>query len=86
MKTKAEILDEFGCPTPDFTKNVTMYYPAIHSAMEEYAQQQAQEFAEWGLQYTFDAKSRKWQHYDLSEPQFTTSELYAKFQEESWQK
>ena len=40
MKTKEEILNEFGCPDIPFDENVTMYYPAILSAMEEYAQQQ----------------------------------------------
>ena len=40
MKTKEEILIEFGCPNVPFDENVTMYYPAILSAMEEYAQQQ----------------------------------------------
>ena len=37
MKTKEEILIEFGCPNVPFDENVTMYYPAILSAMEEYA-------------------------------------------------
>lgn len=36
MKTKEEILNEFGCPDIPFDENVTMYYPAILSAMEEY--------------------------------------------------
>jgi len=40
MKTKEEILDEYGCPSIPFDENVTMYYPAILEAMEEYAQQQ----------------------------------------------
>lgn len=35
-KTAAEILTEFGCPDVPFDENVTMYYPAILSAMEEY--------------------------------------------------
>lgn len=35
MKTHHEILTEFGCPTIPFDENVTMYYPAIISAMEE---------------------------------------------------
>jgi hypothetical protein len=37
MKTAEEILIEFGCPDVTFDENVTMYYPAILSAMEEYA-------------------------------------------------
>lgn len=37
MKTVEEILIEFGCPNVPFDENVTMYYPAILSAMEEYA-------------------------------------------------
>lgn len=39
MKTKEDILIEFGCPEVQFDEDVTMYYPAILSAMEEYAQQ-----------------------------------------------
>jgi len=41
MKSKEEILREFGCPEIPFNENVTMYYPAILSAMDEYASQQA---------------------------------------------
>jgi hypothetical protein len=37
MKSKPEILTEFGCPDIPFDENVTMYYPAILSAMDEYA-------------------------------------------------
>ena len=44
MKTKAEILEEFGCPTPDYTETVTMFYPSINEAMDECAKQQAQDF------------------------------------------
>jgi len=39
MKTPHEILTEFGCPDISFDENVTMYYPAIISAMHEYADQ-----------------------------------------------
>ena len=39
MKTKEEILIEFGCPEVPFDENVTMCYPAILSAMDEYAAQ-----------------------------------------------
>lgn len=38
-KSKEEILTEFGCPQIPFDENVTMYYPAILSAMDEYAEQ-----------------------------------------------
>ena len=44
MKTKEEILNEFGCPPIPFDENVTMYYPAILSAMDEYASQFRQEW------------------------------------------
>lgn len=47
MKTKKEILIEFGCPDVPFDENVTMYYPAILSAMEEYANQQVQLANRW---------------------------------------
>ncbi len=40
--TKEEILDEYGCPDIPFDEKVTMYYPAILEAMEEYAKQQIQ--------------------------------------------
>tara|TARA_R110002167_G_scaffold331706_1_gene538423 strand:- start:69360 stop:69608 length:249 start_codon:yes stop_codon:yes gene_type:complete len=40
MKTKEEILTEYGCPEIPFDENVTMFYPAILEAMEEYTQQQ----------------------------------------------
>lgn len=43
MKTKEEILSEFGCPDIPFDENVTMYYPAILSAMDEYAESKAKE-------------------------------------------
>jgi hypothetical protein len=39
MKSKEEILEDFGCPIIPFDENVTMYYPAIISAMDEYADQ-----------------------------------------------
>jgi hypothetical protein len=39
MKTKEEILTEFGCPEIPFNEEVTMFYPAILSAMDEYAAQ-----------------------------------------------
>lgn len=44
MKTKEEILNEFGCPPIPFDENVTVYYPAILSAMDEYASQFRQEW------------------------------------------
>ena len=40
MKTKEEILNENGCIDIPFDQYVTVYYPAILNAMEEYAQQQ----------------------------------------------
>lgn len=47
MKTAAEILIEFGCPDVPFDENVTMYYPAILSAMEEYANARVDEAIRW---------------------------------------
>jgi len=44
MKTKEEILKELGCSEIPFDENVTMFYPAILSAMEEYASQFQQEW------------------------------------------
>ena len=67
MKTKEEILSEFGCPDIPFDENVTMYYPAILSAMDEYAESKAKEAwnaaidAAAGLSdVTFDEGSRMW--------------------------
>ncbi len=39
MKTAQEILNEYGCPDIPFDERVTMYYPAIINAMQEYAAQ-----------------------------------------------
>jgi len=39
MKTKTQILMEFGGPESSFDGDVSMYYPAILCAMEEYAEQ-----------------------------------------------
>ncbi len=39
IKTKEEILDDLGVGEIPFSEMVTMYYPAILSAMEEYAKQ-----------------------------------------------
>lgn len=36
-KTPEDILIEFGCPPIPYDEYVKMYYPAILSAMEEYA-------------------------------------------------
>jgi len=47
MKTAEEILIEFGCPDVTFDENVTMYYPAILSAMEEYANARVGEAMRW---------------------------------------
>jgi hypothetical protein len=47
MKTAKEILIEFGCPDVTFDENVTMYYPAILSAMEEYANARVGEAMRW---------------------------------------
>lgn len=41
MKSKEEILTEYGCSEIPFDENVTMYYPALLNAMDEYAQQEA---------------------------------------------
>lgn len=38
-KTVEEILQDYGCGTVPFDRYVKMYYPAIISAMEEYASQ-----------------------------------------------
>ena len=45
MKTKEEILDEYGCPSVPFDEQVAMNYYAILEAMEEYANQK-KEFLE----------------------------------------
>lgn len=42
-KSKEEILEDYGCPDIPFDENVTMYYPAIIEAMEEYKNQQLKE-------------------------------------------
>jgi len=47
MKTVEEVLIEFGCPDVSFDENVTMYYPAILSAMEEYANARVGEAMRW---------------------------------------
>jgi hypothetical protein len=39
MKTKEEILNEYGCPEIPFNENVEMFYSAILGAMEEYAKE-----------------------------------------------
>jgi len=39
MKTAQELLKEYGCPEIPFNENITMFYPAIINAMEEYANQ-----------------------------------------------
>lgn len=36
MSKNEEILNEYGCPEIPYDENVTMYYPSILSAMEEY--------------------------------------------------
>jgi coproporphyrinogen III oxidase len=90
MKTKSEILEDFGCPVPDFHENVTMFYPAIHSAMEEYAKQTAIEFAEWCetngfMFYTLMFKNGVkgvWFNMKENDEGYTTSELFAKFEAE----
>lgn len=84
MKTKAEILEEFGCPTPDYTETVTMFYPSINDAMDEYAQQRAQEFAEWINNNRWYAiledSGLRWR--DGGSQAYTTAELYDKFEAE----
>ncbi len=83
MKTKAEILEDFGCPTPDFHENVTMFYPAIHSAMDEYAQQTAMEFAEWLHNNCSALCGNLWELGKYPNSQAcTTAELFAKFEAE----
>jgi len=51
MKSKEEILIEFGCPEVSFDENVTMYYPAILSAMDEYAEQNMAEIINSKMPY-----------------------------------
>ena len=89
MKTKAEILEEFGCPTPDYTETVTMFYPSINDAMDEYAKQRAQEFAEWIDKngYYISVTTGLWVSVLGGDKhmQLTTAELYAKFEEERGQ-
>ena len=36
MNKAVEILNKYGCPEIPFDENVTMFYPAILNAMEEY--------------------------------------------------
>ena len=36
MNKAEEILNEYGCPEIPFDENVTMFYPSILSAMQEY--------------------------------------------------
>lgn len=47
MKTATEILDDYGCPEIPFNENITMLYPAIINAMEEYAKNLALDFVVW---------------------------------------
>ena len=75
MKTKSEILEDFGCPVPDFHENVTMYYPAIHSEMDEYAQQTAMDFAEWCIVHAWEIDYRE-------QKSHTISKLFSKFEAE----
>ena len=81
MKTKAEILEEFGCPTPDYTETVTMFYPSINDAMDEYAKQQAQEFAEWIAKHGFIFTRHGWWNGPMLIYN-TTPELYVIYEEE----
>ena len=46
LRTREQILEDFGCPVVPFDENVTMYYPAILSAMDEYRSQGEQEAME----------------------------------------
>lgn len=39
MRTKEEILSEYGCSEVPFNEEVMMFYPALLNAMEEYALQ-----------------------------------------------
>ena len=45
-KTKEEILQDFGAGEIPFSEEVTMYYPAILDAMEEYKDQECEELRE----------------------------------------
>jgi len=86
MKTKAEIL-ESHCPFKNVTGNTEYFTQDVINAMDEYAQQIAQEFAEWlvingkpvskfGLIDYWKLKSYQ------SKDKFTTSDLFAKFMAE----
>ena len=55
-----EILNNYGCPPIPFEENVTMYYPAILEAMEEYRQAGIREvlvkFNSWMCKNQFDGR------------------------------
>ncbi len=76
MKTKEEILTEFGCPDVPFDENVTMYYPAILSAMDEYATY----FVEWAVNNAEMIDDGTWMLISDSS-NCTTAELLTKFKE-----
>ena len=82
MKTKQEILQDFGCPKPQFDEDVTMYYPAILSAMEEHAKEVSVEFNLW-INYSETGKKFMWDHFYSSKPVYSIlSEAYDIFAKE----
>lgn len=79
MKTKAEILEKFGII--DSCNEVHCLPDELYPAMDEYAQQQAQEFAEWIAKHGFIFTRHGW----WNGPMFiynTTPELYVIYEEE----
>lgn len=84
MKTKAEILESHIHPTKFLSSLSTETGKlAIFNAMEQYASQKSQAFAIWVEKNCVAVSPRKWEK--VTEPDsgcYTTSELYAKFQEE----
>jgi hypothetical protein len=88
MKTKAEILKSKTIDYPFVITEKSEHH--IHSAMDEYAQQTAMEFAEWCetngfMFYTLMFKNGVkgvWFNMKENDEGYTTSELFAKFEAE----
>jgi hypothetical protein len=81
MKTAVETLDEYGCPEIPFNENIVMYYPSIINAMDDYAQQVADEYARYVCRRAlyYDIKQNLW--FDqYVEGGFTSDEIYAQFE------
>ena len=62
MKKAAEILQEYGCDDIiPFSENVTMFYPAILNAMEEYGKYCAEKcFEYWSTSAFNDIHFKNW--------------------------